>query len=284
MACRPLCTGLADAPDSSRIQTTRPHRPVRLDRGPRRNRPAVADPTSAPPGSTHYLSSPTSSMVPTLPPLTCSSPARDIPVSNTASQARLPMPTSSFSAISTTALQSSYSELKHWSTRNDAPGPVEGLMNRHDGLYSHPSDQVAGYVEFVRRSHPAVDARTNVVGAAVFTGREPVDAYRQPPNRTLTTAFPCFSVGAHKDDAAQAKLFLSKNIKAPNAAFRARASRRASSARMRTRSSRPPAQSLPRRPAASSCSTISVSPWPVVWPCSRTPSPSTASNANSRSW
>jgi len=113
-------------------------------------------------------------------------------------------------------------ELKHWATRDDAPGPVEGLMNRHDGLYSHPSDQVAGYVEFVRRSHSAVDARTNVVGAAVFTSREPVDAYRKPPNRTLTTAFPCFSIGSHKDDAAQAKLFLCKNIKAPNAAFAAR--------------------------------------------------------------
>ena len=81
------------------------------------------------------------------------------------------------------------------------------------------SDQVAGYVEFVRRSHSAVDAQTNVVGAAVFTGRDSIDAYRKPPNRTLTTAFPCFSVGSRGGDAVQAKMFLSKNIKAPNVGF-----------------------------------------------------------------
>jgi DUF2075 family protein len=110
-------------------------------------------------------------------------------------------------------------ELKHWSTRNDAPGPVEGLMDRHDGFYSHPSDQVAGYVEFVRRSHSAIDAQTNVAGAAVFTGRDPVDAYRKPPNNTLTAAFPCFAIAARPDEAAEAKRFLSKNIKAPNERF-----------------------------------------------------------------
>ena len=110
-------------------------------------------------------------------------------------------------------------ELKHWSTRDDSPGPVEGLINRHDGLYPHPSDQVAGYVEFVRRSHSAVDPQTNVVGAAIFTRRDSVDAYRKPPNGTLTTAFPCFSIGGHGADIAQAKLFLSKNIKTPNPAF-----------------------------------------------------------------
>jgi DUF2075 family protein len=110
-------------------------------------------------------------------------------------------------------------ELKHWATRDDKPGPVEGLMARHDGLYSHPSDQVAGYVEFVRRSHSAVDPHTNVAGAAIFTGRDSVDAYRKPPNRTLATAFPCFSIGSPGLDAAQAQMFLSKNIKAPNPAF-----------------------------------------------------------------
>lgn len=110
-------------------------------------------------------------------------------------------------------------ELKHWATRDDRPGPTEGLIDRYDGLHSHPSDQVAGYVEFVRRSHSAVDAQTNIVGAAIFTRPDSVDAYRKPPNRTLTTAFPCFSIGANGQDAVQAKLFLSKNIKAPNPGF-----------------------------------------------------------------
>lgn len=110
-------------------------------------------------------------------------------------------------------------ELKHWATRDDKPGPVEGLIDRHDGLYSHPSDQVAGYVEFVRRSHSAVDSHTNVAGAAIFTGRDSVDAYRKPPNRTLTTAFPCFSIGSPGLDTSQAQIFLSKNIKAANPTF-----------------------------------------------------------------
>lgn len=110
-------------------------------------------------------------------------------------------------------------ELKHWLTRDDTPGPIEGLISRHDGLYPHPSDQVAGYVEFVRRSHSAVNEQTNVVGAALFTRPDSVAAYREPPNRTLTSAFPCFSIGGNTHDIPQAQLFLSKNIKAPNAEF-----------------------------------------------------------------
>lgn len=110
-------------------------------------------------------------------------------------------------------------ELKHWVTRDDKPGPAEGLIERHDGLYSHPSDQVAGYVEFVRRSHSAVDRTTHVTGAALFTGRDPIDVYRQPPNRTLAAAYPCFVIGTAGPDAAQAQLFLSRNIKAPNPTF-----------------------------------------------------------------
>ncbi len=58
-----------------------------------------------------------------------------------------------------------------------------------------------------------------MVGAAIFTRPDSVDAYRKPPNRTLTTAFPCFSIGANGPDTAQAKAFLSRNIKAPDAAF-----------------------------------------------------------------
>jgi len=110
-------------------------------------------------------------------------------------------------------------ELKHWSTREDSPGPAEGLIDRHDGYYSHPSDQVAGYAEFIKRSHSEVDVHTNVVGAAIFTGRDTVDAYRKPPNKNLSAAFPCFAIAARAEDSAAARQFLTKNIKAPNERF-----------------------------------------------------------------
>ena len=35
-------------------------------------------------------------------------------------------------------------ELKHWDTRGDRPGPVEGLVERQGALWLHPSDQVRG--------------------------------------------------------------------------------------------------------------------------------------------
>jgi DUF2075 family protein len=110
-------------------------------------------------------------------------------------------------------------ELKHWSTDQDIPGPTEGLMERHDGFYLHPSDQVGAYVEFVKRSHSAVDARTNVVGAAIFTGPQSVDAYRQPPNRNLASAYPCYAIGGNSREFLEAQHFLTKNIKIADPQF-----------------------------------------------------------------
>ena len=44
-------------------------------------------------------------------------------------------------------------ELKHWVTRGDRPGPIEGLMERGGALVLHPADQVRGYTEYCQRFH-----------------------------------------------------------------------------------------------------------------------------------
>jgi hypothetical protein len=85
-------------------------------------------------------------------------------------------------------------ELKHWITRADRPGPVEGLMERAGHIVLHPSDQVRGYTEYCRRFHSAVqDHRADVKGCVLFTRDYFVENYRDPPNDRLTGEYPMFT-------------------------------------------------------------------------------------------
>ena len=86
-------------------------------------------------------------------------------------------------------------ELKHWITRGDRPGPVEGLMQRSGAIVLHPSDQVRGYTEYCRRFHSAVqDQRASVRGCVLFTRDYFVANYTDPPNDALARDYPCFTL------------------------------------------------------------------------------------------
>lgn len=86
-------------------------------------------------------------------------------------------------------------ELKHWITRGDRPGPVEGLMERGGALVLHPSDQVRGYSEYCRRFHAAVqEQRAEVRGCVLFTRDHFVGPYLEPPNDALVRDYPCFTI------------------------------------------------------------------------------------------
>lgn len=86
-------------------------------------------------------------------------------------------------------------ELKHWKTRGDLPGPVEGLMVRAGQLVSHPSDQVRGYSEYCQRFHSAVhEHKAEVRGCVLFTNDRFIGRYAEAPNDSLAKAYPCFSM------------------------------------------------------------------------------------------
>jgi len=86
-------------------------------------------------------------------------------------------------------------ELKHWITRVDRPGPMEGLMERAGELVLHPADQVRGYAEYCRRFHSAVqDYGAAVRGCVLFTRDYFAQRYGDPPNDTLVREYPCFTL------------------------------------------------------------------------------------------
>lgn len=85
-------------------------------------------------------------------------------------------------------------ELKHWNTKGDVPGPYEGLMDRHGMHHNHPSNQVAGYTEYIQRFHSTVQSNDAVVhGCVLFTLDKFYHTYTLAPNANLTREYPCFS-------------------------------------------------------------------------------------------
>jgi len=110
-------------------------------------------------------------------------------------------------------------ELKHWDTRNDNCLPNPGLIQRREGLWLHPAEQVKGYTEYCRRFHSVVqDAGARVDGCVVFTARPLNPAYCGSPNLELVQEFPCFSVAA-ADEAKEAMAFLNQRLVRPDADF-----------------------------------------------------------------
>lgn len=86
-------------------------------------------------------------------------------------------------------------ELKHWITRGDRPGPIEGLMERGGAIVLHPSEQVRGYTEYCRRFHSTVQEQRAVVrGCVLFTADSTVGRYADPPNDSLVREYPCFTL------------------------------------------------------------------------------------------
>jgi hypothetical protein len=85
-------------------------------------------------------------------------------------------------------------ELKHWIITSDLPGPAEGLMIRSGTTRLHPSRQVAGYTEYIRRFHSEVLERNATVNGCVFftrTGR--AEQYKLAPNHLLAANYPVFT-------------------------------------------------------------------------------------------
>lgn len=85
-------------------------------------------------------------------------------------------------------------ELKHWNTKADGPGAVEGLVHHMGTQELHPSDQVRGYVHYCRSFHSAVvEHAAKVHGMVLFTKSTAVDSYECPPNADLAANFPVFT-------------------------------------------------------------------------------------------
>lgn len=85
-------------------------------------------------------------------------------------------------------------ELKDWDTRNDQPGPREGIVVHADREVSHPSDQVRGYVEYCRRFHSAVqEMNARVSGCVLFTYASDASPYRAEPHSALVAEYPVFT-------------------------------------------------------------------------------------------
>lgn len=86
-------------------------------------------------------------------------------------------------------------ELKHWATASDQAGPTEGLMLRSGASWLHPSRQVGGYTEYIRRFHSTVHAdNATVNGCVFFTRSGDASQYKVVPNHLLTTTFPVFTM------------------------------------------------------------------------------------------
>lgn len=110
-------------------------------------------------------------------------------------------------------------ELKHWDTRSDQPGPGEGLMIRHSSTESHPSDQVAGYVEWCSRFHSVIHERKALVnGCVLFTKDSHYHPYTRPPNDLLVEQYPCFGLGP-EDVSGRLPRFFSRLITDPDEEF-----------------------------------------------------------------
>jgi hypothetical protein len=92
-------------------------------------------------------------------------------------------------------------ELKNWITRGNTPGIGAGLMERQGGMEQHPSDQVAGYVEWCRNFHSTIqDSKAAVHGCVLFTKDAYYHTYTLPPNDALAAEYPCFSTVADDVD------------------------------------------------------------------------------------
>lgn len=110
-------------------------------------------------------------------------------------------------------------ELKDWDVQGDQRTRRPGLVRRQGIDYSHPSDQVRGYVEYCRHFHSAVlDERAEVAGCAFFTRAKDVSLYRQDPYVELERDYPVFS--SAQDDVREAfPDFLARHLSCPDAAF-----------------------------------------------------------------
>lgn len=110
-------------------------------------------------------------------------------------------------------------ELKHWGTLGDKAGAIEGLVVRGGVPKQHPSSQVGGYTEYLRRFHSEVlEQDAAVSGCVVFTRSGDVREYVKAPNESLTNAYPVFSM--NRDDLEKRfPDFASGILQKPNAQF-----------------------------------------------------------------
>lgn len=110
-------------------------------------------------------------------------------------------------------------ELKNWMTAGDKPGTYQGLMFRQGASAQHPSDQVSGYTEYIRRFHSAVhEMEADVYGCVLFTREKNYHTYKLAPNAVLTQEYPCFSTKQDKDRDRLLEYFEGR-LTAPNREF-----------------------------------------------------------------
>ncbi|CAG0941218.1 hypothetical protein ANRL1_00451 [Anaerolineae bacterium] len=113
-------------------------------------------------------------------------------------------------------------ELKDWDLSGDQPANRETLILHHGSPYSHPSDQVRGYVEYCRYFHSEViEGKADVSGCVFFTSAKDATIYKGHPYQAITAEYPVFTrVPYGSQDGLPA--FLSECLKEPDQEFAGR--------------------------------------------------------------
>lgn len=85
-------------------------------------------------------------------------------------------------------------EIKDWDTRATAAAKSENLVTHKGSTYSHPSDQVRGYVEYCKNFHSAfINKKAEITGCVFFTSTSDLSVLKKDPYKNLTLDYPIFS-------------------------------------------------------------------------------------------
>lgn len=87
-------------------------------------------------------------------------------------------------------------ELKDWNTSQDKTGPVPEIIIHKGSKWHHPSDQVRGYTEYIRRFHSTVqDYNATTIGCVLFTNSTDIEVYRSGIYKEINSQYPVFKSG-----------------------------------------------------------------------------------------
>ena len=91
-------------------------------------------------------------------------------------------------------------ELKNWKKNDsDSPGEIKGTMIHHNNIVVHPSQQVAGYTNYIQNFHSAFsNSKDNKIttGVVFFTSDISLIPYRQGINAKLASDYPLYSLNS----------------------------------------------------------------------------------------
>jgi len=92
-------------------------------------------------------------------------------------------------------------ELKDWDTKNTQPTNREALVKQNGVYYSHPSDQVRGYVEYIQNFHSTIlKYQASVSGCTFFTRAKDLSSYTCGTYERLVNEYPVFAIQEEDGD------------------------------------------------------------------------------------